>query len=249
MFTYSYRLLEEEYDTIKKISDRRGGCIIRLLFFDMEFANGQVKGSVYSFGYTVTDENFKVLTPPTDLLISPACEWNDYVRRCILAYPMEEIEVSPTFPERYREIAELFASADIAVGFSVGNDVRALRADCVRYALPPITYQWFDMERLCKRLEEHKEAHGLDGYYAAWCGEHADHRHRSDGDAYATARLMEAICRDKRVTAEMLIEAYPECAGTAAEDARASEKKKRRRYRHGRRPHTKKKQVKESALS
>ncbi len=201
---------------------------IRILFFDMEFANGQVKGSVYSFGYLITDAEFNVLTPPTDLLLSPECEWNAYVREHILAYPIEEVEAAPAFPARYEEIAALFSSVDVAVGFSVGNDTRALRADCVRYGLPVLTYRWFDLERLCKRLEEHKEAHGLDGYFKAWCGETPDHRHRSDGDAFATARLLEAICRAKKVSADMMITAYPECAGEAA-----SEEKKKKPPRNG----------------
>lgn len=204
---------------------------MKLLFFDMEFANGQVKGSVYSLGYLITDETFKILTPPTDLLISPECEWNDYVREHILAYPMEEVEAAPAFPSHYEKISALFSSVDIAIGFSVGNDVRALRADCVRYGLPVLRYRWFDLERLCKRLEEHKDAHGLDGYFSAWCEEGTpDHRHRSDGDAYATARIMEAICRAKRVDAEMLMMAYPECAGIASD----TEKKKKSTGNEGR---------------
>lgn len=226
--------------------------VIRILFFDMEFANGKVKGSVYSLGYLITDGEFRVLTPTTDLLIAPECEWNGYVREHILSYPLEEVETAPAFPARYAQISELFSSVDIAVGFSVGNDVRALRADCVRYELPVLTYRWFDVERLCKRMEEHKEAHGLDGYFRAWCGGEPDHRHRSDGDAYATARVMEAICREKRVDAQMLIAAYPECAGTASEN----EKKKRPangRKAHHRRRHrgTKKKtaEVKEKEES
>jgi DNA polymerase III epsilon subunit-like protein len=183
----------------------------------MEFANGQTKGSIYSIGYLVTDEHFHILIPPTDLLISPECEWNAYVKENILAYPIDEVEAAPTFPECYDKIAALFSSVDLAVGFSVGNDVRALRADCLRYEKPVITYRWFDLERLCKRMEEHKEAHGLDGYFAAWCGGTPDHRHRSDGDARATARILEEICRWKRVDASMLIAAYPECTGLASE--------------------------------
>ena len=190
---------------------------MKLLFFDMEFANGKVKGSVYSLGYMITDENFCVLTPPTDVLISPECEWNAYVKEHILAYPCEQVEEAPPFPLLYEQISELFSSVDIAVGFSVGNDVRALRADCIRYDLPILTYRWFDLERLCKKMEAHKEAHGLDGCFMAWCGTEPDHRHRSDGDAYATARLMEAICSELRIDAAMMITAYPECAGYATE--------------------------------
>ena len=211
---------------------------MKILYFDMEFANGQIPGSVYSIGYTVADEEFRILTPPTDLCIHPQCEWNEYVEQNILAYPKEVIEASPTFLERYGEIKSLFEACDMAVGFAVGNDVKALRGACERYGLPQISFRRFDVERLARMLPEHKEAHGLGGYFEAWCGEEVENRHRSDGDAYATMLLLKAICRHLHVTADMLFVAYPECAGEVAvptpqpaKETAGKPKKKRRRRR------------------
>ena len=65
---------------------------MKILFFDMEFANGKIPGSVYSFGYVRTDRKFRLTEPQTDLLINPDCEWNDYVRRNILAYQMSTVK-------------------------------------------------------------------------------------------------------------------------------------------------------------
>ena len=203
---------------------------MKLLFFDMEFANGQVKGSIYSIGYTVTDGDFCILTPPTDLLINPHCVWNRYVEENILAYPKEEVEGAPTFPERYVELSELFGSADLAVGFSVGNDLRALRAACKRYGLEMPAFRVLDTERLCRMMEEHREAHGLAGYVRAWCGEDPENQHRSDGDALATLCLLRAICNSKHVTPEMLTLAYPECCS----DSTAREKRDRKPRRRAR---------------
>ncbi|MBQ8431427.1 MAG: 3'-5' exonuclease [Clostridia bacterium] len=197
---------------------------MKILFFDMEFADGKVPGSIYSFGYTVTDGEFRILTPPTDLLIHPESTWNEYVEKNILAYPKEEVEAAPNFAAHYPMLCDLFASCDLAVGFALNNDLRALRKDCARYDLPPIPVRSFDTERLCRMLEEHKDAHGLGGYVKAWCGEEPDHRHRSDGDAYATMLLFRAICRAKHVTPEMLLIAFPECTGEGKE-RKAKEKK------------------------
>jgi len=179
----------------------------------MEFANGRVKGSVYSIGYLITDENFAILEPPTDLLINPDCEWNTYVLENILAYPMERIESAPKFPDVYESVRALFDDVDLAVGFALSNDTGALRADCVRYGLPPLNFRWFDTEKLCRRMEEHADAHGLAGCVRAWCGADPENQHRSDGDAYATMMLLRAICRAKHVSPDMLFRAYPECAG------------------------------------
>ena len=134
---------------------------MKLLFFDMEFADGKVPGSIYSFGYLMTDEHFEPVLPQTDLLLNPDSTWNEYVEANILAYPKEEVEAAPKFPERYEEIKALFDEADIAVGFAVNNDTTALRKNCERYGLPPIRFRVFDMECLCRKQEEHREAHGL----------------------------------------------------------------------------------------
>ena len=206
---------------------------VKILFFDMEFADGKVPGSVYSFGYMMTNEDFEELIPPTDLLINPESTWNEYVEKNILAYPKEEVDAAPTFADRYEEIAALFAEADLAVGFALGNDIRALRKDCERYGLPVITYASFDTERLCRKLEEHKSAHGLGGCVQAWCGEEPDHRHRSDGDAYATMLLFRAICNAKHVTPDMMVLAYPECAGERKEQPKKKPKKGRWKRRAG----------------
>lgn len=219
------------------------GEVLKLLFFDMEFANGKIPGSVFSFGYVITDEEFNILSGPSDICINPDCEWNEYVAKNILAYTMGTIEASPLFPAHYAEIKALFANTDVAVGFSVSNDISALRRVCERYELSPILYNWFDMEKLCRIADKHREARGLAGCVTAWCGQAPINQHRSDGDALATMHLMRAVCEDAHVDGEMLIVAYPECAGDTismqnqlqkAKNAQTGNKngKKRRRPRH-----------------
>ena len=204
---------------------------MKILFFDMEFADGRVPGSIYSIGYLMTDEEFEILIPPTDRLINPNSTWNEYVEKNILAYPKEEIEAAPLFCDVFDELRALFGDADLVVGFSTGNDTRAMKKACERYGLEPFSFRCFDTEKLCKRLDEHKEAHGLGGYVVAWCGEEPDNRHRSDGDAYATMLLLRAICRAKHATPEMIRAAYPECESDALQAPKAELKKKRK---HGR---------------
>lgn len=187
---------------------------MRILFFDMEFADGKVPGSVYSFGYTVTNGSFKIKTPPTDILINPESTWNAYVKKNILAYPIEQVNAAPNFEKQYKKIKKLFDRADVAVGFAVANDTGALRKDCLRYRLKPLQYRYFDAEPVCRSLGDYPRARGLAKCVEAWCGELPEHQHRSDGDAYATMRLMEAMCKKKHVTFEMMMEAYPECCGS-----------------------------------
>lgn len=202
---------------------------MKILFFDMEFADGRVPGSIYSIGYLLTDGDFQILIPPTDLLINPNSTWNEYVEQNILAYPKGEIEAAPEFCDVFDQIKELFSMADLAVGFSTGNDTRAMRQACERYGIEPFSFRCFDTEKLCKRMDEHKEAHGLGGCVVAWCGEEPDHRHRSDGDAYATMLLLRAICRAKHASPEMIVAAYPECESDSLQKSKAPTPKKKKR--------------------
>ena len=197
---------------------------MRILFFDMEFADGKVPGSVFSFGYVMTDGNFKIKTPPTDILINPESTWTQYVKRNILAYPIEQVNAAPNFAAHYKKIKKLFAKADVAVGFAVTNDTSALRRDCLRYHLAPIEYRYFDAEPVCRSLGDYPRAMGLAKCVQAWCGEIPAHQHRSDGDAYATMRLMEAMCKKKHVTIDMMMEAYPECCGSTSPKCKGAKK-------------------------
>ncbi len=212
----------------------------------MEFANGQVAGSIYSIGYLVTNEDFEILTPATDLCINPDCKWNDYVVQNILAYPKDEIEAAPAFPLHYDFLKELFSSVDVAVGFAVGNDVKALQSACRRYELPQISYRWFDAERLCRKTDQHREARGLGGCVRAWCGKEPQNRHRSDGDALATMNLLKAVCEAMHVSADMLLEAYPDCAGKSTATPKAKPKSTSHKRRK-RAPHKKKSTEKENS--
>lgn len=202
---------------------------MKILFFDMEFANGKVPGSIYSLGYVMTDENFEILLPQTDLLINPDSAWNEYVAANILAYPIEQVEAAPKFPELYEEIRELFDEADMAVGFALNNDTGALLKNCERYGLKPLSFFAFDTEKLCRLTEAHREAHGLAGCVKAWCGLTPENQHRSDGDAYATMLLLRAICDYHHVNPDMMFDAYPECISESARQPQKTKIKTARR--------------------
>ncbi len=208
---------------------------MKIVFFDMEFANGKIPGSVYSLGYVQTNERFKLTQPQTDLLINPDCEWNAYVRSHILAYPMKTVKQASLFPAYYARIKKLLTKADLVVGFAVKNDTTALYKVCERYGLKPISFACLDMERFCKSLRDHPEAHGLNGFVRAYCGIDPDNQHRSDGDAYATMLLLKAICEKHKISPKRLKKEYGahfiESAQQPKEDD--GKKKKRRKRRRG----------------
>lgn len=204
---------------------------MKILFFDMEFANGKIPGSVYSFGYVRTDRKFRLTDPQTDLLINPDCEWNDYVRRNILAYPMSAVKQASLFPAYYKRLKKLLCKSDLVVGFAVKNDTTALRKACERYGLKPLSFRCLDLERVCRSLRDYPQAHGLDGYVRAYTGIDPANRHRSDGDAYATMMLLRAICEKHGVDARNVAKIYV-AALTDSLPQEAPEPKKGKRSAH-----------------
>ncbi len=201
---------------------------MKILFFDMEFANGKIPGSVYSFGYVRTDRNFRLTDPQTDLLINPDCEWNDYVRRNILAYPMSAVKQASLFPAYYKRLKKLLCKSDLVVGFAVKNDTTALRKACERYGLKPLSFRCLDLERVCRSLRDYPQAHGLDGYVRAYTGIDPANRHRSDGDAYATMMLLRAICEKHGVDARNVAKIYVAAlTDSLPQDSQESKKGKR----------------------
>jgi DNA polymerase III epsilon subunit-like protein len=204
---------------------------MKIVFFDMEFANGKIPGSVYSLGYVQTNERFKLTQPQTDLLINPDCEWNAYVRSHILAYPMKTVKQASLFPAYYARIKKLLTKADLVVGFAVKNDTTALYKACERYGLKPISFTCLDMERFCKALKDHPQAHGLNGYVRAYCGIDPDNQHRSDGDAYATMLLLKAICEKHKLSPKKLKKEYGAHFIDSAQEPKEDEGKKKRKSR------------------
>lgn len=204
---------------------------MKILFFDMEFANGKIPGSVYSFGYVRTDRKFRLTDPQTDLLINPDCEWNDYVRRNILAYPMSAVKQASLFPAYYKRLKKLLCKSDLVVGFAVKNDTTALRKACERYGMKPLSFRCLDLERVCRSLRDYPQAHGLDGYVRAYTGIDPANRHRSDGDAYATMMLLRAICEKHGVDARNVAKIYV-AALTDSLPQEAQEPKKGKRSAH-----------------
>lgn len=184
---------------------------MNILFFDMEFANGKIPGSVYSFGYVRTNGKFKLTEPQTDLLINPECEWNEYVKHRILAYPMHLVKEATPFPGYYKRICKLLRRADLIVGFAVSNDTAALRKDCARYGLKPPVFPCLDLERVCKKLPQHRDARGLSGCVKAWCRFVPENQHRSDGDAYATMLLLKAVCEQTGIKPKELKKKFSDC--------------------------------------
>ena len=78
----------------------------RLLFFDTESGNGHC-GSMCSFGYILTNENFDIIEQD-DLFMNPEMKWEKRVLDTVLFYPKEHYESFLNFAHYYDKIKSFF---------------------------------------------------------------------------------------------------------------------------------------------
>ena len=126
---------------------------MKYLFFDLEYATSRGGvDKICEFGYVVTDETFKVLDK-SNYIINPnidKTEWDYRVLKKLLTRERWEYEDSPTFDKYYEDICELIKDADYIVGHSLNGDAKALNDDCLRYNLPSIDFEFYDVKEIYK---------------------------------------------------------------------------------------------------
>lgn len=168
---------------------------MKYLFFDTESANCRSDGNIFSFGYLITDENFNVLSPQTDIVINPRARFDGYVKKHILAYKTEELKSAPDFCGVYEQIRSLMTEKDVVcIGYGVANDLKFLNGDCARYKLEKISAEFYDVQTLIKQAED-RQGRKLSVEYAELTGGTDENAHRSDADAYFTMRVAQEVCK------------------------------------------------------
>lgn len=201
------------------------------LFFDIECANCfEGQGKIYSFGYALTDAKFNIIEHK-DILVNPNTKFDSYVRRNMLAYPLEKLYSQPKFPNRYSKINKLFdVNSTIAIGYSVHSDISFLLDECMRYELEPFKINYFDL-RNCLSSIYKDEAKSLGIEYEKWCGKAADQAHSSDADALYTMEIAKAVCKNQKISLDNLIKSNASASGKTRKFKFGFEGEQRKDYR------------------
>ena len=173
---------------------------MRYVFFDIECADGG-KGSVCSFGYVITDENFCELESD-DIVINPDSKFHLSGRSkrpsILFAYTESEFRKAPIFPVFYEKIKSLLEADDqIVVGHSVQDDVNFLCKACERYRLPALNFKFADSQSLYAQVYGCGGQIGLDRACEEFSIDKPVDVHKSEEDARAAMRLVKAICESK----------------------------------------------------
>lgn len=180
------------------------------LFFDIECANCfNGVGKMCSFGYVLTDSEFNILDTD-DVVMNPETEFDWYLfsakNGCQLAYSKDYFRAQRNFEAYYKPIKKLMeASNRKIIGFGSANDVGFVVAACERYNLPVIQFSAFDIAAIVN------EANGMKKGLSDWCAHYnidvsSLQAHKSQDDAIMTMRLTEALCTEKQIGIEELLE-------------------------------------------
>ena len=186
---------------------------MKILSFDIESTTGSHNdGSMCTFGYCLydTDSGNRY---QEDLVVSPKTRRME--TKIKLHYDKQTIRSAPKFPERYDAVKSLFASADLVIGFSVGNDVEFLNNACAVYNLERIRYEFLDVQLLYKTVFKTPTMQGLEKIASALGIEYE--AHRSDEDARVTLEVLDYILKSENLPINELLRKHNVTLGVNGE--------------------------------
>ena len=173
---------------------------MRLVFFDIECASVHKNyAKICAFGYVVCDEKFNILEKE-DILINPRGRFELTDRKgekgIVLPYEYGEFKKQPSFPSVYKRIKNLLEDKDsVVLGHAVLNDVKYLNLETKRFHLPSFRFSFADSQLFYMSYKnDYSRQFGLEHIAEDLKVEFTPHR--AVDDAYATMRVVEAMCRE-----------------------------------------------------
>lgn len=172
---------------------------MNFVFFDIECASvSKYTAKICAFGYVCCDENFNI-TEKEDILINPRGGFHLTDRKgdkgVVLPYDYSEFKNYPPFTKVYGKIKALLEDKDTLVfGHSTLNDVKYLNLETKRFHLPSFHFSFADSQQIYMAYKgEYTHQMGLSAIAGDLGVEFTPHR--AADDAYATMRIVEAICK------------------------------------------------------
>lgn len=179
---------------------------MKYVFIDTE-GGVNVESGLKTFGFVVMSEEFITLQ-----------KQEVYIGMNVDGSKREDGEIKSElqFIQMYDTIADCLTNQDsYVIGFDVLHDVQNINQACERYKTPPLTFDFFDVQKLYQHLFPKSNQPRLEQCVNALGITEQFQYHTSESDAYATAKVMQKLCERTNMTVGQLIEQYPQFGGHA----------------------------------
>ncbi len=174
---------------------------MNLLFFDIECACVRKNvAKICAFGYVLCNKKFKILKKE-DILINPRGEFRltdkSGEKGLVLPYAYEEFIKYPRFCKVYKRIKAMLENKNnVILGHSTINDVKYLNLETKRFQLPSFEFTYSDSQLLyMSYINDFSRQLGLELIARNLGVEFTPHR--AADDAYATMKIVEAMCKEQ----------------------------------------------------
>lgn len=174
---------------------------MNFVFFDIECACvHKTYAKICAFGYVICDEKFNILEKE-EILINPKGRFELTDRKgekgIVLPYEYGEFSKHPAFPTVYPSIKALLEDKNnVVFGHAVLNDVKYLNLETRRFRLPSFNFSFSDSQLIfMSYINDFSHQFGLEHIAGELGVEFMPHR--AVDDAYATMRIIEAMCRER----------------------------------------------------
>ena len=179
----------------------KGNIVMRFLSIDLEACNKYVKGSVFSVGVVLADEQFNIIYKE-DILINPHCKFNTNFRKPIkFSVTPEDVKNAPDLSAVYPKLSALFTADTIIMAHSANNDMFMLNEACRRAKLPPFKFEYICTQMIYSAVYDVMTGIGLDK--AVEDLNLTFNHHKADDDAEMALAILQKCCHTMQKT-------YPE---------------------------------------
>lgn len=172
-----------------------------LVFFDIECASvNKTVAKICAFGYVICDEQFHIRRKK-DILINPRGKFRLTDRKgdkgIVLPYDYDSFIKYPRFSKIYPFIKTLLENPNnIVIGHSTVNDVKYLNLETKRFSKESFNFEFSDSQLLYMTARnDFSRQFGLEHIANDLGVEFTPHR--AADDAYATMRVVEALCKEQ----------------------------------------------------
>lgn len=178
---------------------------MKYLSVDLEACNSFVKGSVFSVGMVLADENFNIIFK-RNYWINPLCRFALKLRKPIdFKIKKEDLADKPTFAEVRDELAGYLEDSDtIVMAHSANNDMFMFNEACKRARVKPFKMRFICTQMIYSAVYDVENGIGLDKV-AVQLGRSQFTHHQADDDAEMALYLLKHCLEKLHVTYDEMI--------------------------------------------